>query len=105
MVLLLHPHLHLHLFPLPHLLPPHRVMSSVLSKSGQEISCDGEECILDVAEAEGASLLSGCRGGVCGVCKVKKLEGEVAYEDDVDCEDDHILTCVARPVGRVVIEA
>ena len=77
----------------------------VLSKSGQEIACDPEDCILDAAEAEGASLLSGCRGGVCGVCKVKKLEGEVAYEDDVDCEDDHVLTCVARPVGRVVIEA
>ena len=77
----------------------------VLSKSGQEIACDAEDCILDAAEAEGASLLSGCRGGVCGVCKVKKLEGEVSYEDDVDCEDDHVLTCVARPVGRVVIEA
>ncbi len=91
-------------FPAPASAPASSSHVIVLSKSGQEISCDGEECILDVAEAEGASLLSGCRGGVCGVCKVKKLEGEVAYEDDVDCEDDHILTCVARPVGRVVIE-
>lgn len=77
----------------------------ILAKSGQEIACDGEEYILDVAEGEGASLPFGCRMGACGACKVKKIEGEVIYDDDVDCEDDYILTCVARPVGRVAIEA
>ncbi len=77
----------------------------ILSKSGQEIACDGEEAILDVAEAEGANLPFGCRAGACGACKVKKLEGEVIYDDDVNCEDGYILTCVARPVGRVAIEA
>lgn len=77
----------------------------VLSKSGQEIACDGEECILEVAEAGGADLPFSCRMGACGACKVKKLEGEVIYDDDIDCEDDYILTCVARPVGRVAIEA
>ena len=30
--------------------------------------------------------------------------GEVVYDDDVDCEDGFVYTCVARPVGRVVIE-
>ena len=77
----------------------------VLSKSGQEITCDGEECILEAAEAKGADLPFGCRMGACGACKVKKLEGEVIYDDDVDCEDGYILTCLARPTGRVAIEA
>jgi glycine betaine catabolism B len=77
----------------------------VLSKSGQEVSCDGEQCILDEAEAEGASLPFGCRRGICGACKVKKIAGEVIYEDDVVCEDGFIYTCIARPVGRVVLEA
>lgn len=77
----------------------------VLAKLGKEISCDGEESILDVAEAEGADLPFGCRMGACGACKVKKIEGEVVYDDDVDCEDGYILTCVARPTGRVAIEA
>ncbi len=77
----------------------------VLAKSGQEIACDGEEPILDVAEAEGADLPFGCRMGACGACKVRKVEGEVIYEDDVDCEDGFIYTCVAKPVGKVVIEA
>ena len=77
----------------------------VLSKSGQEIFCDGEESILDAAEAEGADLPFGCRMGACGACKVKKIEGEVVYDDDINCEDGFVYTCVARPVGKVVIEA
>ena len=77
----------------------------ILSKSGREIVCDGEEAILDVAEAEGADLPFGCRMGACGACKVKKLEGEVAYDDEDPCEEGFIYTCVARPVSRVVIEA
>jgi glycine betaine catabolism B len=76
----------------------------VLVKSGQEITCDGEEPILDVAEAEGADLPFGCRMGACGACKVKKLEGEVIYDDDVNCEEGYVLTCVAKPAGRVAIE-
>ena len=85
--------------------PPSSSPVVVLSKSGQEIACDGEECILEVAEEKGADLPFGCRMGTCGACKVKKLEGEVIYDDDVDCEDGYILTCLARPVGRVAIEA
>lgn len=77
----------------------------ILTKMGLEIACDGEEPILDVAEAEGADLPSGCRMGACGACKVKKLEGEVIYDDDVDCEDGFVLACVARPAGKVLIEA
>jgi len=77
----------------------------VLSKSGQEISCDGEEAILDVAEAEGADLPFGCRMGACGACKVRKIEGKVIYDDDIDCEDGFVYTCIARPVGKVTIEA
>ena len=77
----------------------------VLSESGKEIACDGEEAILDVAEAEGIDLPCSCRAGACGACKVKKLEGEVAYDDEDPCEEGFILTCIARPVGRVVIEA
>ncbi|PSB07747.1 hypothetical protein C7B62_18985 [Pleurocapsa sp. CCALA 161] len=77
----------------------------VLSKSGQEVACDGKQSILDAAEAEGAALPFGCRRGECGACKVKKIAGEVSYDDNVACEDGFIYTCVARPVGRVVIEA
>lgn len=81
------------------------------AQSGKEISCDGEESILELAEQEGVKIRSGCRQGVCGACKKRKLEGEVKYETDPDALDKseqeagYILTCVAYPVGRVLIEA
>ena len=77
----------------------------VLAQSGQELACDGEEAILDVAEAEGIEMACSCRMGACGACKVKLTDGEVVYDDDVFCDDGYILACVARPVGRVTIEA
>ncbi|NJL82420.1 MAG: FHA domain-containing protein [Chloroflexaceae bacterium] len=83
----------------------------VFAQSGQEIAGDDTLFILDLAEENGISLTSGCRAGSCGACKVKKREGEVAYDgephglDSSDQAAGYILTCIARPVGRVVVEA
>lgn len=77
----------------------------VFTKFNKEISGDEEETILDIAEQEGIELPSGCRMGACGACKLPLLEGEVNYDDDPDCEPGHLLCCIAKPVGRVVIEA
>ena len=77
----------------------------VFSKVGKEISCDEEDTILEIAEQEGIKLPSGCRMGACGSCKVALLEGTVNYDDEPECEPGHLFTCVAKPVGRVVIEA
>ncbi len=97
--------------PAPSFAPPAQPASPassspaiVLAKSGQEISCDGEETILEVAQAEDIDLPYGCGMGVCGQCKLRKLEGEVTYDEEPDCEDGYILTCIAKPVNRVVIE-
>lgn len=77
----------------------------VFQKSGKEVPCDGEDSILEVAEEAGLQLTAGCRMGSCGVCKQKLLEGEVNYEQDPGCEPGQVLTCIAKPVGRVVIDA
>ncbi|MCC5638438.1 FHA domain-containing protein [Nostoc sp. CHAB 5844] len=84
----------------------------VFSKSSKEIPCDGEESILDVAEQEGVKIRSSCRSGVCGTCKKRKLEGNVKMEgydpealEESEIKEGYILTCVAYPVGRVVIDA
>ena len=85
--------------------------SVFFSQLGQEFVCDEEESILDVAEQQGIAIPSGCRQGVCGVCKKRKLEGEIEYEGDPDALDDRerdsglILTCIAFPRGKVAIEA
>ncbi|WP_287296515.1 2Fe-2S iron-sulfur cluster-binding protein [Moorena sp. SIO2C4] len=83
----------------------------VFAESGKEVTCDAEDVILDVAEQEGVPLPSGCRMGACGACKRKLIEGKVEYDEQPDAleEDERqqgmILTCVARPVGRVVVSA
>ncbi|WP_229424391.1 2Fe-2S iron-sulfur cluster-binding protein [Moorena producens] len=57
------------------------------------------------------ALPSGCRMGACGACKQKLLKGKVEYDEEPDAlkEDERnegmILTCVAHPVGQVVVSA
>ncbi len=83
----------------------------VFATSGKEVKCDGQEPILDVAEAEGIEMDSSCRSGTCGTCKILKREGTVNYEgepealDDEEQEQGYILACIACPVGKVVVEA
>ena len=77
----------------------------VLNKSGIELAYDSEDTILETAEKEGIELPSMCKMGACHKCKLRLLEGEVRYDEEPECEEGHILTCIAQPVGRVVIEA
>jgi glycine betaine catabolism B len=83
----------------------------VFSQSAKEIAGDGTESILELAEQEGIKIRSGCRQGVCGACKKRKLEGRVNYTakpnalEPSDRDAGYVLTCVACPIGRVVIEA
>ena len=94
--------------------PPAEKLAStavIFAKSKKEIICDGKDSILDLAKQEGIEIDSSCRSGVCGTCKQKKLAGEIKYEDDPhgldhsDEDEGYILTCIAHPVGRVVINA
>lgn len=83
----------------------------LFSKSGKQAAGDGATSILELAEQEGVKIRSSCRQGVCGVCKKRKLEGEVSYDSEPEAlEPDeqaagYILPCIACPVGRVVVEA
>ena len=77
----------------------------VLAKSGVELTYDSADTILETAEKEGIELPSMCKMGACHKCKLRLLEGEVHYDENPECEEGHILTCIAQPVGRVVIEA
>ncbi len=84
----------------------------VFFKSGKEVTCDGQEPILNLAELEGVKIRSSCRSGVCGTCKKQKLEGEVSMEgydrealQESERQEGYILTCISYPLGRVVIDA
>ncbi|MFK8185288.1 MAG: 2Fe-2S iron-sulfur cluster-binding protein [Phormidesmis sp.] len=77
--------------------------------SGKQISCDEEDTLLDAAEQAGVSLASGCRMGSCGVCKQQLTSGAVDYDVEPkglsagDRDAGHVLTCIAKPVGKVVL--
>jgi glycine betaine catabolism B len=83
----------------------------LFSKSGKEVTCDGEESILDLAEQEGVKIRFSCRAGNCGACKKRKLEGVTKYQGEPEAleedeqQEGYILTCISYPVGRVVIDA
>lgn len=78
------------------------------SVSGQAIACDESDTLLEAAEQAGVSMASGCRMGSCGVCK-QKADGKVCYDreprglSESDRATGHVLTCIAKPVGRVVL--
>jgi ferredoxin-nitrite reductase len=82
-----------------------------LAQSGKELACTENDFILETAEQAGLAWDSSCRSGTCGTCKQKLISGEVKYEGEPDALDEsdraagYILTCIAHPVGHVVIDA
>jgi len=80
------------------------------AQSEKEVATDGTESILELAEQVNIKIRNNCRQGVCGACKKRKLEGSVRYEsspDGLDTDEQaagFVLTCVAMPVDRVVVD-
>ena len=66
--------------------------------------------MLEAAEALGVAINYDCRAGICGQCKVKRLAGNVVMETEdaltpADRENDVILSCQARCIDQVAVEA
>ncbi|WP_445311442.1 2Fe-2S iron-sulfur cluster-binding protein [Microcoleus vaginatus] len=90
--------------------PKPQTSTVIFARSGKEVACSEDEYILDVAERAGVELDSDCRKGVCGTCKQKLLEGNIAAYDShpeaaAGLEPGFILTCSARALGKVTIDA
>lgn len=60
---------------------------------------DPQQTLWELARQHQVDIPSGCLSGVCGGCRVKLLEGQIAYDRPVaiDLADDECLACVARP--------
>jgi ferredoxin-NADP reductase/predicted pyridoxine 5'-phosphate oxidase superfamily flavin-nucleotide-binding protein len=72
----------------------------VFAESGKEGRWNpGDGSLLDVAEARGLSPSFGCRGGSCGTCKTRVLEGEVTYAEkpSFPVAAGEALVCCAVP--------
>lgn len=70
------------------------------------------ESVLDAALRQSITLPYGCRGGGCGACKGKLLEGSISYPDglpDGISQDDHdkgfALFCQAVPNSNLLVES
>ncbi len=84
----------------------------VLTPSDTEFNCSTDEAILDAALREGIQLPYGCRGGSCGACKTRLIEGKIEYGKttpealtETETEQGWILCCQARAKTDLVLRA
>lgn len=68
-------------------------------------STDGS--LLDLAEANGVPIESGCRAGNCGTCNTALKDGKVSYltSPGAAVEAGACLTCIAVPSEPLVLDA
>ena len=78
------------------------------AKSNKKVVWDGShESILELAEANGVVLDSGCRAGSCGTCITAVKTGEVTYVDEPGSlpESGSCLACVSVPKTDLALDA
>lgn len=70
-----------------------------LASSGRRIEVPAEASLLEALEEAGVAVPSLCRGGVCGQCATRYLDGEVEHRDSVLTaaeQADQLMPCVSR---------
>jgi ferredoxin-NADP reductase len=79
-------------------------------KSKKNAPIPKDAAVLDVADHIGVQIDNTCRVGICGLCKVKLLSGEVEMEvqealTDEDKEDGIILACQGKCKKDITVDA
>ena len=82
-----------------------------LANSDRSFSADPDRSLLDAALGAGLNLPHGCRGGNCGACRGRLIQGRVHYPNGpplglsaAEVAEGLILLCQARAVGDACIE-
>lgn len=84
----------------------HRV---VWLETGQSFEVQPGETVLDAALRCAAPLPHECTFGGCGTCRVRLIEGQVAYEEfplalsEAEAQQGFALACQARPLADLVV--
>jgi CDP-4-dehydro-6-deoxyglucose reductase len=84
----------------------------VVQDLGKEFSCSSDDDILNAAITALVKISSACRGGGCGVCKVKVVEGQfergkcskTALTDE-ERSQNYTLACKTYPRSDMTIVA
>jgi ferredoxin-NADP reductase/predicted pyridoxine 5'-phosphate oxidase superfamily flavin-nucleotide-binding protein len=82
--------------------PSDKDVPVVFLKSGKEAQwTPGSGSLLELAESQGLSPEYSCRGGTCGTCRTRLLEGNVTYTlaPDAAHDDTNVLICCAVPAN------
>jgi hypothetical protein len=76
------------------------------SSSEKKIFWDGKSTLLEIAEANGIRIDSGCRAGNCGTCITAIKQGTVKYPSPpgTTVEAGSCLPCVAHPASNIVLD-
>lgn len=92
---------------------PRQVYTVVIANTGERYPCRADQSLLTAMEGLGRKGIPvGCRGGGCGVCKVRIETGTVRCERmsraHVSVEEEacgHVLACRAFPVSDLDLRA
>ncbi len=84
--------------------------SVTFARAGKSKQVTARETVLEASEDLGVDIAYDCRAGICGQCKTRLLAGRVVMDvqdalDTVDRVNNVILSCQARCVDQVVVEA
>jgi ferredoxin-NADP reductase len=81
-----------------------------LAQQGLTVTVPADQSILEAVEAQGVTVMSSCRAGMCGTCETPVLEGIPEHRDDVltyeeQEHNDCMMICVSRSRGeRLVLD-
>ncbi|RQR79006.1 MULTISPECIES: PDR/VanB family oxidoreductase [unclassified Burkholderia] len=76
-----------------------------LRRSGRRIAVGAEQSLLEALESAGIDVPNLCRGGACGQCATRYLDGTVEHRDaflDADARATHLMPCVSRACGAAL---
>lgn len=78
------------------------------ARSRTAVRADASQTLLEAAESAGVPIDSLCRSGVCGTCRTRVLEGEIACDstllDESDRATGYVLACVAHVQSDCVVD-
>lgn len=81
----------------------------LIENTGERFDCPFDTVLLDAGLAAGLHIPHNCRGGACGTCKAKVLEGSVDHGwvmsfaiTDEEKAEGYCLTCQSKPTAQYI---